>query len=114
MVLLAVRSMGRRLTVPFGRGADTLTLTLDAVDATEAPVAAYNFREHQALYNTLPAARYVLTAHQDVVAATTLTVEYRVLDSFGVPGPVQSVTVDVPAGSVAGSSFAVNLGPDEG
>ena len=77
LTLPAVTQMTHRLTAPFGRGADTLPLTLRATgSAIQSPVAAYDFGEHQALYNQPPAPRYLLTLLQDLAVDTQVQVDY--------------------------------------
>ncbi|MFE5720443.1 LamG-like jellyroll fold domain-containing protein [Streptomyces erythrochromogenes] len=111
-------SLGRMtgdLTVPFGRGADTLALTLlPSAAAGAGPgdtlVADYGFAEHRARFDAGPEPAYAATAVTDVVRATTLTVGYEV----PLPdGTVRSgtATVTVQAGTVAGSSFGIALPP---
>ena len=112
MTTLAARHMARRLTVPFARGADTLALTLSAVSDTQAAVAPYDFAEHQALYDQPPEPRYVLLARRDIPSLTQVTVEYEVLNPMGPTSG--SVRLNVPAGTLAGSSFTLDLGVNEG
>lgn len=108
---LAARTMAQRLTVPFRRGADTLALTLIAAgDATQAAVAPYDFVEHFALFGEPPEPRYVLVAARDVTVATQVVVDYEVLGG----ATAGSASVSVPVGSVQGTSFALDLGADEG
>jgi YVTN family beta-propeller protein len=109
MALLAVQGMARRLTVPFSRGADTQTLAMGAANASVATVVPYDFLEHLAAFGRPPVPRYVLTARRDVVAATTLSITHRVS-----PAPALTATVHVPEGSLAGSSFVIDLGLNEG
>ncbi|RJL35444.1 LamG-like jellyroll fold domain-containing protein [Bailinhaonella thermotolerans] len=95
------------LTVPFARGADTLELTLKA-SGGGAEVMPHDFAEHQARFGARPVPTYVLTAVADVRAATTLTVGYEVPPS----ADARAVTVEVPAGTVSGTSFALVLPPE--
>jgi YVTN family beta-propeller protein len=108
----SLRGMTSRLTLPFARGSDQLQLKLTAVDADQAPVEAYNFDEHFALFGRHPEAtcpRYVLLARRDLPAATTLTVEYQAPNA---PGSA-SQQVTLAAGILAGASFLLDLGGDE-
>lgn len=111
MTDLAARTMAQRLTVPFRRGADTLALALVAAgDAAQAAVAPYDFAEHFALFGELPEPRYLLVAARDVAIATRVVVDYDVLGGAA----TGSASVTVPAGSLQGASFALDLGADEG
>jgi hypothetical protein len=85
MTALAAQTMAARLTLPFARGADTATLTLTGSTATGASVAAYDFREHNALFGLAPEPRYVLLAMTDAPVRTSVTVDYVV------PGPAGTV-----------------------
>src|SRR5258708_19621818 len=98
--------MAQRLTVPFARGASTLELTLVAGgDAAQAQIASYDFSEYQALFNQSPNPRYILRALQDIVVATQITVDYM----GSSPATTGSATVTVPAGTLAGTSLALDL-----
>jgi len=109
---VSVDQMARRLTVPFGRGADTLPLTLlSQANATQSPVVDYDFQEHRALFNQEPAPRYILTALRDLPVDTQVTIDYTAQPG----GPAQSPReLTVPAGTLAGTSFALDLDPNEG
>lgn len=98
---LAAARMGGRLTVPFGRGADTLALRLlPGADASAATVAPYDFTEHQARFDRTPEPSYVLATTMDIAANTTVTVTYSLAG-----GPPVTVTVPpFPAGTPAGAS----------
>ncbi|WP_329245983.1 hypothetical protein OG223_11195 [Streptomyces sp. NBC_01478] len=98
----ALSRMTGDLTVPFARGADTLDLPLKPT-AAGAEVVAYDFAEHRARFDVEPAPLYVLTAAVDVLPASTLTIGYLAA------GASRTTTVAVPAGTVAGASFAVVL-----
>ena len=101
----AVRSMSQRLTLPFARGADTLALALQGVDQTTANLKAYDFANHLALFNRDPDPRYILIAARDLAVETLVTVQ------FSLPGqPPGSVSLTVPAGTLAGTSFPLDLG----
>lgn len=113
MTTLAVRRMTRRLTAPFARGADNVPLTLEGSgDPTQADVDTYDFAEHRARFNRQPDPRYLLVALRDVPAAFQVMVDYEVI-SPAIPA-TGSVTISVPTGTLAGSSFALNLGSHEG
>ncbi|MEV4559234.1 LamG-like jellyroll fold domain-containing protein [Kitasatospora sp. NPDC049285] len=99
----ALPRMTAALTAPFARGADTLDLPLKPAPGGAAEVVAYDFAEHRARFDVDPGPLYVLTAVVDVPAASTLTVAYLVA------GALRTVTVAVPADTVAGASFAVVL-----
>lgn len=106
--VVAASQMARRLTTPFGRGADTLPLTLLAqASATETPVVDYDFLEHQALYNQAPAPRYILVTQRDIVVDTQVTIAYVAQPGGLAQPPLQLL---VPAGTLAGTSFALDLG----
>ena len=112
MTTLAVETMARHLTAPFARGAGTLALSLIAGNnATQADVAPYDFLEYQALFDGKPPPnpRYVLVAQQDIPVLTQVTVDY-VGKSAATSG---SVTINVPAGTLAGASFALDLNDHE-
>jgi concanavalin A-like lectin/glucanase superfamily protein len=97
---LAVVRMGRRLTTPFGRGADTLALRLTpGVDSSTAEVQAYDFLDHQARFDRAAEPAYVVRATRDI------TVETRVAATY--TGTSQPAVVVFPAGSPAGTSRAL-------
>jgi YVTN family beta-propeller protein len=112
---LAVQRMARLLPPPFERGADNLRLDLTPVSAAQALVPAYDFSDHLARFNRPPQPRYLLVAIEDVAAETTALLDYQVLQPGGAP-PVAGVSqpLVVPAGSLAGSSFVIDLAPNEG
>jgi YVTN family beta-propeller protein len=111
---LAVDGMAGRLTVPFQRGADRLTLELkDGASADRADVVAYDFAEHIARFDAEPDPRYVVTARDEVTGPVQLTVGYEVLHP-GHPSTPGSATLTIPAGTVAGGSALLRLGDDEG
>lgn len=98
---VAAVTMARRLTEPFARGGDTLELRLSAGrDGANAVVEEYGFAEHVARFDRQPDPRYVLVCRRDVAVDTTVTVTWD----------GGSARVAVPAGSVAGTSFAIGLG----
>ena len=111
MTAVAPQRMASHLTVPFARGADILGLAF-AAGATplQGAFAAYDFLEHRARFDHVPDPRYVVTALEDVPLATRLTVGY-VPSQAGAP---KTASVDVPAKTIAGTSFLVSLGADEG
>ena len=113
MTTLAVDAMAGRLTTPFERGADRLTLELKDAAADRADVVAYDFAEHVARFDAEPDPRYVVTALQDVAEAVQLTVGYEVLHP-GQPPTTGTATLAIPAGTVAGGSALLRLGGDEG
>src|SRR5262249_20421461 len=113
MTTLAAGRMAGRLTVPFARGADVLSLTLRPGTSIQASVAAYDFADHAARFNRLPDPRYVVAALQDVVTPVRLTIAYEVLNR-GASATPGAATLEVPAGTLAGSSLALDLGADEG
>jgi YVTN family beta-propeller protein len=111
---LAVDRMAGRLTVPFQRGADRLTLELkDVAGADRADVVPYDFAEHTARFDAEPDPRYVVTARDDVPRTVQLTVGYEVLHP-GHPSTPGTATLTIPAGTVAGGSALLHLGGDEG
>ncbi|WP_084628486.1 LamG domain-containing protein [Amycolatopsis nigrescens] len=102
--LAAVR-MGRRLTSPFARGADTLALRLSSTGApATADVEAYDFTDHFALFGRPPAPRYVLELVRDLAPGTVVAVRY--VQPGGSPA---TATVTVPAGSLAGVSVPLDI-----
>lgn len=106
MTTLAVEAMTRRLTDPFRQGASILALSLIAAqDATQAQVAGYDFSEYLALYNRLPKPRYILISKQDISVATQVTIDY----AGNSPATAGSVTTTIPAGTLAGTSLALDL-----
>lgn len=110
----AVDRMAGRLTVPFARGADRLTLTLSPAPGgspAEASVADYSFAEHRARFATNPDPRYIVTALHDVTVAATLTVGYEVPRAGAAPRQ-GSAQLHVPAGTLAGTSMVLHLGAD--
>jgi DNA-binding beta-propeller fold protein YncE len=111
MTAVAPERMASRLTVPFAPGADTLEVGF-AAGATPAQgtFAAYDFGEHHARFDRTPDPRYVVTALEDVPAATQLTFTYA--PTGGVA--TRTAVVDVPARTLAGASFFVSLANDEG
>lgn len=111
MPLLAVSQMARRLTTPFGRGAGALPLVLVGGSTTQTSVAAYDFLEQRALYNQMPAPRYILTLRRDLPVETQVHIDYSAQPG-GPPQP--PVLLTVPAGALAGASFALDLGSNEG
>src|SRR5437763_852738 len=112
MPVLSVGQMVRRLTIPFGRGADILPLTLLAQgSATQSPVAAYDFREHRALFNQAPAPRYILTALRDLTVDTQVKIDYTAQPGGPAQPPLSLLTS---AGTLAGTSFVLDLGVNEG
>jgi DNA-binding beta-propeller fold protein YncE len=111
---IAAQRMARRLTVPFERGADSLTLAFQpGATAGRASFAAYDFVEHRARFGTEPEPRYVLVARRDVDEPMEVTVTYEVVPSVGAPTP-GAATVKVPGGTVRGTSVAIDLSPHEG
>lgn len=105
----ALERMRAALTEPFRRGADTAVLTLTTGAAGTADVAGYDFTEHVARFGGDPDPRYVVTALADVAADTRVRIGYG---TGG--GPTQTVEIAVAAGTVAGTSFVIRLGADEG
>lgn len=99
---VAAVTMGRRLTEPFARGADTLELSLTAIgrDPATAAVVPYSFDEHAARFDRPAEPAYVLVSLRDVARETTVTVAWR----------GGSATVVLPAGTLAGTSVAIPLG----
>jgi YVTN family beta-propeller protein len=108
MTSLAVQTMAGRLTTPFARGASTLVLSLQAGgDPTLAQVAAYDFSEYKALFNEDPQPRYILTALQDIPVLTQVSIDYTRGSSPPQGSPPPGVTI--PAGTLAGASFALDI-----
>ncbi len=107
MTALAVRQMTGQLTVPFARGADTLSLTLRSNgDPAQATVEPYDFADHIARFQREPEPQYLLVVRRDVPEPMTITVAYR---SNGGTDPTVK-TLRIPAGTLAGTSFALKLG----
>jgi hypothetical protein len=96
MTALAAQTMAARLTLPFARGADTATLTLTGSTATGASVAAYDFREHNALFGLAPEPRYVLLAMTDAPVRTSVTVDYVVPGPAGTVVPRTTQPLEIP------------------
>jgi YVTN family beta-propeller protein len=114
MTALAAQTMAARLTLPFARGADTATLTLTGSTATGASVAAYDFREHNALFGLAPEPRYVLLAMTDAPVRTSVTVDYVVPGPAGTVVPRTTQPLEIPEGTPAGTTFLLDLAADEG
>jgi len=94
--------MGRRLTAPFERGADTMTLRMRVGDSATATVDSYDFADHVARFDVQPEPRYVLTVIRNIDVDTTVTVTHVE------PGAKEVGTdVVVPAGTMAGTSLAL-------
>lgn len=113
MTILAPPAMAARLTEPFAPGADMLWLSLTpTANPAVGLVSAYDFAEHEARFEHRAIPFYVLVAQQDVVADVAVSVDYGPAPGGSVaPG---SVTIAVPAGALAGASFALSgghLGP---
>lgn len=109
----AVQSMTGNLTLPFAQGASTLAITLQASgNATQAPVNPYDFSDYRARFGPLPDTQpnptYVLAITKDIAMPTQVTVDY-VSRSNNMTG---SVNLTVPAGTLAGTSFAAWLQAD--
>ncbi|MFD4507784.1 LamG-like jellyroll fold domain-containing protein [Streptomyces sp. NPDC058457] len=98
----AATRMGRRLTVPFERGAGTMELPLALYGSSQVTVVAYDFADQVARFGAPPEPRYVLTAAQDIPVDTTVTVSFEEPETGG---EEQLLRVGVPAGTVAGTSF---------
>lgn len=100
----SVTRMARRLTAPFERGADTLALTLRATGGAVSTVDGYDFAEHAARFGHVPQPLYILGSTRDVAVETTVTI--TAVDQGGSPS---SVTIPIPAGTRAGTSFLIPL-----
>jgi hypothetical protein len=98
--------MGRRLTTPFERGADTLALTLRDVAPAAATVDSYDFSDHAARFGSTPQPRYILSSVRDVPVDTVVTIIW--IDSV----KATSAKVSVPAGTRAGASFPIPVPVD--
>lgn len=117
MTVIAAERMAERFTVPFARGADVLRLEFAAgATATTGSIAPYDFAEHVARFSvyrpsTQPAEprapRYVFMARRDLDAATELTVAWQTVPPA--PAANGTATLDVPAGTRAGTSFSLDL-----
>ena len=105
-MIFAATQMANRLTVPFAPGADSLLLTLTDAAPGAALVSAYDFQEHTARYDHIPQPRYVVQALRDSAQAVTLAIDY---DAAGIAG-MQTAVLTIPAGTLAGESFALDLG----
>lgn len=80
-----------------------LTLSLVAgSDSNQAQVNAYTFSEYTALYGGLPAPAYILVTLRDISVPTQVTVDYIRKSNRA----TASVTLVVPPGTLAGTSFA--------
>ncbi|HKN54734.1 MAG TPA: LamG domain-containing protein, partial [Amycolatopsis sp.] len=100
--MTAPSRMGRRLTAPFERGADTMTLRMRVGDSATATVDSYDFADHVARFDVQPEPRYVLTVIRNIDVDTTVTVTHVE------PGAKEVGTdVVVPAGTMAGTSLAL-------
>jgi len=100
---LAATRMARRLTVPFQRGADTLDLRLVRATSSQATIEEYAFADHIARFDAQPQPRYVLATTRDITAGISVTISYQE------PGePSVDTRMDVPAGTVAGTSFLLD------
>jgi hypothetical protein len=101
----AVRSMTSLVTRPYGRGAEILQLHIGADVAGWTTIDAYGFTNYAARYGALPPApAYVLYATASGPPdATEVVVEYT--DG----GPPATVGIPLPAGFLAGASFAIPL-----
>jgi DNA-binding beta-propeller fold protein YncE len=111
---MAVDRMADHLTLPFASGADRLALAFSpAATPQQASFAPYGFAEHIARFEADPAPRYIVRALNDVAADTTLTIGYQVQAPDGTLSDGQARR-QVPAGTLAGVSFAVPLGPADG
>ncbi|MBU2670220.1 hypothetical protein KOI35_42640 [Actinoplanes bogorensis] len=98
----ALPRMSAGLTVPFARGADLLELTL----LPSGQVASYDFAEHHAQFGVEPRPAYTLMAVSPIDAATVVTV------GFDLPGGGNGeLTVRVPPGTAAGTSFGFEAPP---
>ncbi len=107
MTALAVRQMTGQLTVPFARGADTLSLTLTSNgDPAQATVEPYDFADHVARFQREPEPQYLLVVRRDVPEPMSVTVAYR--SNGGTDPTVKALRI--PAGTLAGTSFALKLG----
>lgn len=107
MTTLSAQRMSSRVTLPYRRGAETLEVPLQADAGGFTPAALYHFKEYEARYRAAPPEpRYVLCL-KTAVSGHDLDVEV----SFFFAGAPQTVTVRVPAGALAGSSFAIPLPP---
>ncbi|WP_043686912.1 LamG-like jellyroll fold domain-containing protein [Streptomyces xylophagus] len=98
--VLAVTTMARRLTTPFARGADTLSLRLRLSTSSQAAVDSYDFTDHEARFGVPPEPAYVLTTTRDIDVDTTVTLTYQ---EPGARAVDRQLTV--PAGTVTGTSF---------
>lgn len=116
MTTLAIEAMAQRLTTPFARGASMLTLAFDAGGADEtpqAPIHPYSFSDYTALFGVMPAPAYILVALRDIPVATQVTVDYiKEPQNKTHPVPTSHVTLAVPPGTLAGTSFADWHHPD--
>lgn len=102
---LGAARMGRRLTAPFERGADTLALRLlPTGNPTVSTVESYDFAEHRARFNRLPEPHYVVILREDLDVATAVRVTFQ--DVGTAPS---TVTLALPAGTLAGDSFLLPL-----
>ena len=101
----------RWITAPYARGAAALDLTLAPAISGVCEVAPYDFavtRTRFGLQANDIAATYVLTLLRDALEAPSI-VE---IDFFGVGGP-GTVSLVVPAGSLAGAQFVVAPLPND-
>lgn len=73
---LAVDAMARRLTAPFARGADRLSLRLDPGATPDAmTVGAYDFTEYFARYGRDPEISYVLAIREPIGAVDEVRID---------------------------------------
>jgi hypothetical protein len=108
---LSAQSMASRVTLPYRRGAETFEVPflVDTKGVTPVDSVHYepNFQEYRARYQAdPPEPRYVLYL-KTVGGTGDLDVEVGYLFA----GAMGTATVRVPAGTLAGSSFAIPLPP---
>jgi hypothetical protein len=104
LALPAVATMARRLTTPFGRGADLVVMTLlEGATTDRIVVAGYDdaLAEHLARFDRPAVATYTVEAIADVPAGTTLQV--------GWSSPAATTTVALPDGLAPGDGVALPL-----
>jgi hypothetical protein len=105
MSVLSVQTMTRLLTQPYRRGAETLEVPVGADGGGFTLFNGYDYREYLARHGTNPPEpKYLLYLKTDVPPSDVeVEVRYKFL------GVEQPVTVHVPGGSLAGTSFYIPI-----
>lgn len=103
MSTLAVQTMSRHMTLPFSPGASILPIALSTGgDAQQVLIAVYDFSDYQSRFNQVPHPSYVLVAQKDLGVSVQVSIDYVSRSAGGQQG---SISLTVPAGTLAGASF---------